>query len=138
MLSATMTIVSTPRWTLERIAGTSIVHARRSALPVGALSELEEDAIAIERVLPEAARRTLAILVDLRAGGMRNDPEFEEAIKRWRPRFLKGFRRVAVLVRTAVGALQVRRQGREQGEARAVFFDEKEAIAHLQELLKAN
>ena len=72
------------------------------------------------------------VLVDLRGGPPgRNDPEFERASEDWRKSLAEGLDRVAILVRTAVGKLQVQRLGREVGRAPSVFMDEAEAMAFL-------
>jgi len=77
------------------------------------------------------ARPHLGVLLDLRKGPMRNDPEFEAVAARYRFKFGEGFGRFAVLVRTAVGELQVSRYGRESHVAVAIFHDEAEALAHV-------
>ena len=69
---------------------------------------------------------------DLRDGPMRSDPEFENRSRTQQLRTLAGFARVAVLVRTAVGKLQVSRARRESGHStEGIFHDEAEALAYL-------
>jgi hypothetical protein len=54
----------------------------------------------------------LALLIDARDAPARNDAEFEETFARARRPILAQFGRVAVLVRSAVGKLQVTRYAR--------------------------
>jgi hypothetical protein len=69
----------------------------------------------------------------MRAARGRNDPQFEAAIAREGIRMNGGFRRVAVLVASHVGLLQVQRfLQRDQVTGRA-FIDEAEALRYLSE-----
>ncbi len=81
--------------------------------------------------MPHAERGRFALLVDLRDGPMRNDPAFEQVFRDRQRQLFGGFRRVALLVRTAVGALQINRQARAMGRTAVVFHDEQAAIDHL-------
>ncbi len=76
-------------------------------------------------------------LSDLRAGPARNDPEFEQAMASLLPRIHAGFLRNAVLVRMAVGALQIQRHARADGVSRLITSDEIEALAYLREAFAA-
>ena len=60
-------------------------------------------------VMEDFDRSVYALLIDAREGQSRSDAAFEEAFEEIRPRVLSGFRRVAVVVETAAGALQVNR-----------------------------
>jgi hypothetical protein len=73
------------------------------------------------------------MLVDLRAGPSRNDPEFEQLAKRFRQELFSIFRRSAVLVRMASGLMQLTRYARTDGLGTGVFTSEDEAIAYLLE-----
>jgi hypothetical protein len=72
------------------------------------------------------------LLVDLRSSPVRNDPEWEQAASQLRPKLFGGFPRVAVLVKTAVGALQVKRYARDDGLDLHIFHDEEKALAFLE------
>ena len=94
----------------------------------------EDCAIAYEqvaRVVDELGRHRYALLVDMRLSPMRNDPEYEKALAQARSRLLNGFRRIAVIVRTAVGLLQAKRHRREDASDFEVFHEEGAALAHL-------
>jgi hypothetical protein len=72
-------------------------------------------------------------LIDLRNGPPgRNDDEFERATRSAQTELIRNFSRVAFLVRSAVGKLQVRRLARGGGSSN-VFLDEQEALRYLAE-----
>jgi hypothetical protein len=123
-------ILATPYFRITKEPGT-ILRLTRSSSPVPSPSEVGPELDAIVRVLDGAGRAEHGLLVDLRAAPLNNDPAFEAELARRRARLFGGFRRVAVLVRTAVGALQIARQSREQGSSTPTFQDEASAIAHL-------
>lgn len=88
-----------------------------------------------ERALAALAKAGGALgrvyLADMRMAPGRNDPWFEEAMRHIRPRLFSGFSRLAVLVSTSVGALQLERISKEDGLTRLVTTDEAEAIEYL-------
>lgn len=103
----------------------------RSAVPFDTIDDLHATHDAIPRVLDTLGREQKALLVDTRAAPPRNDPAFEAALRQLRFRITRGFRRVAVLTKSAVGQLQVQRQAREANEDMGVFASEEEAMAYL-------
>jgi len=102
----------------------------RTERPYPSSAAVDVEANEIERVLSRHGRPRL--LVDLRAAAPRNDPGFEVAVAKLRHKLFKGSERSAILVRTAVGALQVKRHMREDGISVEVFQTEEDAIAYLQ------
>ena len=69
-----------------------------------------------EALLPHLSKaRPQPLLVDLRDARGRNDPAFETAMARYRRPMYEGFPRVVVLVRSAIGKLQVQRHFAEDG-----------------------
>jgi hypothetical protein len=94
---------------------------------------MPKDAEAVQRVfaeLVELLRRFVghAALIDLRHGPPgRNDDGFERATHVAQIELARTFTRVAFLVRSAVGRLQVRRLSRGSN----VFLDEQEALRYL-------
>lgn len=80
-----------------------------------------------------SSRKGRGLLFDVRRAPARNDPEFERAMAPVLSKAMSRFPRIALIVRTAVGKLQIKRFGRElggNGEAE-VFFTEEEARAYL-------
>jgi len=81
-------------------------------------------------IMDTLPRGELGLIVDTRLAIGRSDDEFEGLMNELRPRMVGGFRRVAVLVRSAVGRLQVQRLGRADGisDRLLVTSDEAEAL----------
>ncbi len=107
----------------------SIARFVRSCLPYASIADIEQEGREVERALQKAGK--VRLLVDLRAVSPRNDPGFEVAIAKFRKRLLGGEQQIAILVGTAIGALQVKRHLREDGFAAEVFSQEEEALAFL-------
>ena len=115
------------RWfEVERIDGRR-VRVRRTAerMEVGDVAAAYRPLLAwLEAQAPEG------LVVDLRAAPGRNDDAYEVAVAPFRRALLESAQRVAVLVRTRVGALQVARHAREDGLDVFVTDDEAAARAH--------
>lgn len=109
-------------------------RVRRTTRP--ATSEVEYKALAFElaRLVPSAQRAaSLGLVLDLRDAPLLSDPELEEVAIRSAREMSTGFPRTAVLVRTAVGALQAKRIGRGVAlDSMRLCNDEAEAFAYLQ------
>ncbi len=73
------------------------------------------------------------LLIDLRASVGRNDSEFEEKLTERRRELFRRFERTAVLVRSAIGRMQVQRHVDEDGFSGVVkvFSSEPDAMAWL-------
>lgn len=109
-----------------------LVRYTRSSLPFDDLRALDDAYGGLVRAATGLERKgELALLIDLRAGPARNDPVFEQAVARYRGPMMRGFGRVALLVKTAVGRLQVGRHAREDGVVGLVTQDEDEALRFL-------
>ena len=108
------------------------VRLVRTAEPIRSPREVHDVADGLDRTVPRSERATMGMLTDVRNAPLRNDPGFEETIAPLVTALADGFGRHAVLVRTAVGKLQVARQSRgSKGTATQVFDDERDAVAHL-------
>jgi len=124
-------LLETPFSTIELDRHNLLVRFTRSEQPFATAAEIDHESNEIERVLEKFRRSRL--LVDLRAAvPMRDDPAFEAAMIRFRQKLLRGSDRAVILVRTAVGALQVKRHMREDGSSVEVFQGEDEALGHLE------
>ncbi|WP_437509805.1 hypothetical protein [Sorangium sp. So ce1099] len=108
-----------------------LVRVTRTAEPFESLEQIEQKCLELIAALDLLDRRTMSLFLDIRAGPPRNDPEFEEATRRLRIAAVRGFARIAVLVQTSAGALQVRRHGREDGIDHLISDDEHELLAYL-------
>jgi hypothetical protein len=119
-------IVTDPARGLVRIVRSSEAMPRDEGAVRRAFSELFEP-------LGKLAGYKKA-LIDLRNGPPgRNDDEFERASRSAQTELIRSFSRVAFLVRSAVGKLQVRRLALGGGANRNVFLDEQEALRYLAE-----
>jgi hypothetical protein len=126
-----MSLLETPYMVVDIDPTGLVVRVRRNDTEYPDVPTLQEDMERIATLLDELGRNRRKLLVDLRHAPRRNDTTFEDAMARIRPRVFQGFRAAAVLVRTAVGALQVKRHMREDGTGAEVFHDEQEALEYL-------
>jgi hypothetical protein len=108
-----------------------LVQSVRSDLPFPTLEELERSVSDMIRIYDEIGRTGRVLLSDLRAVNGRNDEAFEQRMLKLRPKLYGGFLRVGILVRSSVGALQIKRMVREDGLERMVMTDEDELLRYL-------
>ncbi|MFY0564641.1 hypothetical protein ACN28E_12370 [Archangium lansingense] len=108
-----------------------IIRTIRSDKPFGTLQEFDAEFEALIKALDDLGRARYALIADIRAVPGRNDPEFEAALQRVRARWIGGFRKVGVLVQSAVGMLQVKRYARQDTIRRLVTNDEDELLRYL-------
>jgi hypothetical protein len=98
----------------------------RSAAPVDTIPDLiAQNEEVIARIRPEHAG--FGVVVDMRQAVPRNDPEFENAMQQLRQELQSRFRRLAVLIESAMGVLQVDRLTRIEGTQ--VFGTQSESAA---------
>lgn len=107
-----------------------LVRLVRSVTPFASIEDIEQTFAAVDRAITSIPP-DWALLIDSRDGPMRNDPVFEDILARARGRIIGRFARVAVLVRSAIGKLQVGRYSRDDRRPPTVFDDEAEALAFL-------
>lgn len=86
-----------------------VVWLVRSAVAYEDITALTNSFEGVIAALDRVGRKGRVMLFDTRAPRGRNDPEFEQAMARLRPRIDRQFVRIGVLVASAVGALQMRR-----------------------------
>jgi hypothetical protein len=108
-----------------------LIRSVRSDVPFQTLEELERSVQDMVRVYDEIGRQTRVLLSDLRAVQGRNDGAFEDRMLKLRPKLYGGFLRVGILVRSSVGALQIKRMVREDGIDRMVMTDETGLLEYL-------
>jgi hypothetical protein len=118
---------------VEHHAGLRLVQVTRSAEPMR-LEDIDEGWGSVVAALAPLERSDQALLMDMRLARGRNDDAYERAVARHRADTVAGFRRVAVLVRSVPGALQVQRHVKEDKLAQVrVFSSESDALAWLAE-----
>ncbi len=109
----------------------AIVRTIRTGKPFASMRDVEVSFEGLIKALDDLGRARYALLADIRAAPGRNDPQFEEALQRVRLKWISGFRKVGVLVQSAVGLLQVKRYARQDGVRRLVTSDEDELMRYL-------
>lgn len=114
--------------TLEH--GGQIVRSTRSSTPYPSVEAFRDEIRMISSKLDQIGRFGRGLLADLRAGPARNDPAFEQAMHAVLPELRRGFRGIAVVVRSAAGALQIRRNLVSEPNS-IVSSDEAEAVEWL-------
>jgi len=108
-----------------------LLRGVRTDRPWPSLEALESSYDGLIAAIDRFGRRGRVMLTDMRAAPGRNDPAFEAAVGVIKPRLYAGMARIAVLVRTSIGALQIKRLVQEDGIERLVTTDEGEALSHL-------
>jgi hypothetical protein len=117
-------------YVLDHDAPARLARLRRTAAHFEQLADVSRNHDQLRRALAELPADKL--LLDLREGPPgRNDAAFENAIHATRKDLQNRYLRVAVLVKTAAGRLQMQRLGREDGLTIPVFLDESEALRFL-------
>jgi hypothetical protein len=125
-----------PVWSYDgpylRVGGfraSPLVVVQRSSLRI----ETEKLALVMQPVfeaLDAIERATHVLVIDSRAAVGRNEPDFEVTYARYRQRLVAGWSRIAVLVGTIAGQLQLKRH-QQDGLAAEVFADSERAVRFL-------
>ncbi|HZH13542.1 MAG TPA: hypothetical protein VE057_04180 [Archangium sp.] len=110
-----------------------IVRTVRNDKPFTSMQEVETCFEGLIKALDDLGRERYALFADIRAAPGRNDPQFEATLQRVRLRWVSGFRKVGVLVQSAVGLLQVKRYAKQDGLRQLVTNDEDELVKYLTE-----
>jgi hypothetical protein len=110
---------------------TLIVRFVRTSVPIRSLEEASRFFGQAVSVIDTLGRSRIKLIIDLRQGPNRNDPEYETAMAEHRRDIANGIRRIAVIVQSAAGKLQVQRLGKEDHIDQLIVSDEATAIAHL-------
>lgn len=116
---------------VNRDESARVVRARRTALPFATVADMYAVEAQFLRAIPVKERFNLSILVDVRDAPMLSNDGLEVEAAKVIDAMASEFERSALLVRTAVGALQVRRIARTNPFRLELFEDEAAAIAYL-------
>jgi hypothetical protein len=117
-----------PFFSVSELPGVPVVSVVRSARAFSSLAELSQAWDDLNRALDRVGRGGRGLLMDVRLATGRNDAAFEQALARHRQEGRQGFSRVAVLVSTPAGMLQVQRFAAQDGARTRVFLDAPQAI----------
>jgi len=83
----------------------------RTPLPFQRVEEIEATTAALARTFPLEQRKGFSIVSDFRVAPLRVHPALEPAFARYREETMRGFRRAAVIVGTALGRIRGERIG---------------------------
>ncbi|HEY3820720.1 MAG TPA: hypothetical protein VGL81_26320 [Polyangiaceae bacterium] len=108
-----------------------IVTRTRTAERFASLDQVTSEYDALVHAFERVDRSVFAQLVDLRQAPARNDDAFEAIVTGYQPALYDRFRRVAVVVATAAGRLQLRRFLTESRPDAGLYTDLDEATAYL-------
>ena len=128
-----MLVWEDPYMRLDIDSDERLVRQTRTARSYEDLAALQQSLRAMVERMQIGARGEYSLLQDMRAPRGRNDPEFEKTITLERERISGGFRKLAVLVTSQVGRLQVQRHLQGTGAPAKAFLDEAEALRWLKE-----
>src|SRR5690242_7593667 len=90
-------------------ARVGLVRVVRSSVPLETLEQVDEAWGTTSRALMPLDRGRHVLLIDMRDAPGRNDDAFERRVAPYRSATVRGFLRVAVLVRSLPGQMQVQR-----------------------------
>jgi hypothetical protein len=109
-----------------------LVVVQRTGESFRDLSALAECFGACQVALKGVERKHYRLLLDVRLGPAHSGEQFERAFAEQRGKLIDGFERVAALVSTAVGRLQVQRHAKEDGRELFVSSDQSAVFNYLQ------
>ena len=114
-------------WVSLETHGARAVRVIRHDVPFDTLEDVVTAYGGAAEALERMDRARMGVVVDLRSAPSRNDPEFEQALAPHRKRFLHGWVRTVILVRSQVGRMQVQRHGGDDGGKPIVVTEPAEA-----------
>lgn len=121
-------LLTSDHWLMDESGYERVVVLRRTSVPFASAEAIFRSTEEVTSKL-RAYHRRFGVVADLRLAPPRNDAAFEEATRSFRAALQTCFARVAVLLQTPVGVLQVNRVKRDEGAA--LFFvtmNEDEAL----------
>jgi hypothetical protein len=120
--------------TIQHWPSRRLLVVTRSAAPITQLAEVDEAWGSVVAALSRLDKTQASLLIDMRKAIGRNDDAYERAVARHRAATVEGFARVAVLVRSMPGQLQVQRHMKEDRLSKVRIFNaEPDALAWLAE-----
>lgn len=108
-----------------------LIVLTRTTVSYPSLEILRETFAHMDAAIAHIWRQKTYLLIDSRKSPARNDPAFEAEFGRLRKLFLRDMQKVATVVTTAVGVLQVARHMRVDEMPVGVFTDVAEALTYL-------
>ncbi|WP_437734620.1 hypothetical protein [Sorangium sp. So ce1335] len=109
-----------------------LVALKRSSRHYPSIGVLEQNFERIEQALGLLAQQQRSLLlVDARDAPFRNDDTFDGAFARCHARLVQGFKKTAVILKSATGVLQVGRISKGYVRPVATFTRSEDALLHL-------
>ncbi len=130
MFSAQPLLLSA-HWVVEGGIREQLLLVRRTANAYTSVNEVRTAFDPVRRIIETLDRANTSVLVDMRLAPPRDDPDFERAAGDQPKLLSRGFKRSAVLIRTAIGLLHVQRHMQRLGLPMKVFNDEQQALDYL-------
>src|SRR5262245_50720061 len=109
-----------------------LVRQIRTGTPYPDFETLKQSLAALVAQMEHLPRADYVVLQDMRAARGRNDEKFEAVMRDQRQLLSGGFRKVAVLVKSQVGKLQIQRYFDQDELPARAFLDEMEALKWLE------
>lgn len=110
----------------------NVLRRRRTDVGYASTDEIDRAYDALFAAVESFHRPEYGLLSDMRLAPPRNDPAFERAVGRYHARFYGGFHKIAHLVRSEAGRLQITRMAHPDTARRMrVFTSEAEALDFL-------
>lgn len=116
-------VIADPDGMVVRIVRTSIAHPSPKVL--------EDSYLDCSWAMDRYGRTGRGLLLDMREAIGRNGPEYDAPLRRARQRNDAGFLRIAVLLRSQTGMLQLMRISEEDGVVRLLTMSEMHALEYL-------
>ncbi|WP_437635883.1 hypothetical protein [Sorangium sp. So ce854] len=108
-----------------------LVALKRSSRHYPSIEVLEQNFERIEQALGFVSKHRSVLLVDARDAPLRNDDTFDGAFARGHARLTQGFKRSAVILKSAIGVLQVGRLSKGYIRPVSTFTRPEDALLHL-------
>lgn len=124
-------LYSSAHWIFEERTDERLAILQRTPVAWTSLAQLSEENESILRSLGEH-QRSQGLLVDMREAPIRNDAEFENAMAKLRRGLTDHFERMAILLESNLGELQVTRIERDERRNALATRSESSALKFLQ------
>jgi hypothetical protein len=124
-------VLETPHWTIDVDETARVATLARTPAVYADLSSIGEAMRPIEAALDALRKTRYSALIDLRNGPLRSDEAFEKAFTPYRLALPLGWKRVAVVVASAIGKLQVSRHHSNDKSGLVIFTDPDAAWSHV-------
>lgn len=109
-----------------------LVFLTRLATPYESIDALKGVFADVHRATADLNTARMSLFIDSRAAPPRNDPEFEAEFSKLRSALFRQYRRVGLLMQTAIGVLHSTRHAQMDGVDVFVTVDPRALAAHLE------